>query len=671
MADTFRITPYGDKPYHAGTAIPVFALRSKNDAGIGSFSDLKLFADFLAGSAQDIMQLLPINDTTTFMDWRDSYPYRATSVFALHPIYLDLTPFLSALTAAEKKKYQTEAAALNALSEVDYEKVLALKWHYARQVYDKIGKTVSVDTAFKAYLAENGFWLTPYLIFSYLRDKMGTSDFSTWKFPRFDATVYTALKKSEGAALDDYISFGQFMQYELHAQLSDAVAYAHTKGIAIKGDIAIGIAHDSADAWSNPDLYNMDMSAGAPPDVFSESGQNWGFPTYNWDVMARDGYDWWKKRMVAMSRYFDAYRLDHILGFFRIWEIPQTSVRGLLGQFSPALGLSAEEIENYYGIPLRSWGEARFTEPFIKDWVVDEIFGRDARDRIIRDYLEYTFDGNYKLAADFSDELKIVKNAKEADQNGLFKLYENVIFVKDHRQAGLYHPRIKFYDTSSYREFGDEFKKKLYTLYEVYFYKRNNDFWQQRALEKLPALTEVTDMLACGEDLGMVPDNVPDTMWQLKILRLILERMPADDAFVNNLDYAPYLSVVTTSSHDTSTLRQFWQEDFAFTQRYWNDVMGWEGAAIGEATPEIIQNIVSRALNSPAMLVILPLQDWLAMTMDYRREDYENERINQPDIPFHYWKYRMHLNLEDLVENHGLQQFFTSFIGNTRRAAIK
>ncbi|MDR0199789.1 MAG: 4-alpha-glucanotransferase [Streptococcaceae bacterium] len=672
MAENFRISPYGDKPYHTGTAIPVFSLRSQHSAGVGQFSDLKAFADYLAATGQDVLQLLPINDTTTYMDWRDSYPYRSVSVFALHPIYLDIEPFLPQLSVKDAAHYVKEAKALNDLPEVDYEASLALKWNYATLAFEAMFSSVKSDKAYQDFVKAREFWLKPYAIFCYLRDTLKTADFSQWgNFVKFDSSTYDILKASGTENFENYYNLQLFVQYELHVQLSESVAYAHSLGIAIKGDIGIGIAHDSADAWSNPALYHMDMSAGAPPDVFSESGQNWGFPTYNWEEMAKDDYAWWKARLSTMSQYFDAYRLDHILGFFRIWEIPKTSVRGLLGQFSPAIGLTPEEIENYYGIPLRAWGEDRFTKPFIKDWVIDEIFGRDERDRIIQSYLTYSGSGNYALASKFDTEVKVEKVAEEADKHGLYQLLENIIFLKDHREPDRYHPRIKLFETSSYREFGDAYRKKLYTLYEVYYYQRNNDFWQQEALKKLPVLTQATDMLPCGEDLGMVPDNVPDTMWQLKILRLILERMPADDSFVNSFEFAPYLSVLTTSSHDTSNLRAFWWEDRAYTQRYYNEIMGWEGAAPNDATPEIIQNIVGRALNSPAMIVSLPLSDWLALTQNERRDDPLAERINVPDEPFHYWRYRMHLTIEDLLENTGFTTFLKDFIAASRRIATK
>lgn len=668
MGEEFSFKPYGAKSHHTGVAVPVFALRSSNSSGIGQFSDLKLLADFAKKTGMDLLQLLPINDTTTFMDWRDSYPYRAISVFALHPIFLDVHAFREKFTKPQQTALLKEEAELNALPQIDYERVLALKWKYARLIYQKFAVEYQKTETYRDFYEQRKNWLIPYACFSVLRDKNESANFLSWgDYKHYSFAVYEALaqNKSMAESLDLYI----FVQYLLHIQLKAAVDYCHSLGIAIKGDIAIGIAHDSVDAWTNPELFNLDMQAGAPPDIFAAEGQNWGFPTYNWERMAQDGYSWWKARMTAMSEYFDAYRLDHILGFFRIWEMPEGSVRGLLGQFSPALPMTAEEIENSYGIPFRSWGIERFIKPFIRDWVIDELLGRDNRDYVIQRFLTYVGYGNYEFKPEFDTQRKVEAAGLENWlRDGLFTLHENVIFLKDHKDENLYHPRITLPTTISFREFGDKYKRRLEHLYNDYFYGRNYEFWKERAYEKLPVIKNSTNMLACGEDLGMVPDNVPDVMYHLEILRLIIERMPADDSFINGLQYAPYLSVVTTSSHDTSNIRAWWQENRDVTQRYYNEVMGWGGQAPNEATPEIVQEIVKRNLNSDAMIVALPIQDWLGMSGELRAENPQDERINVPSNPFHYWRYRLHMDLEQLNEFDDFVQFLSDFIYQSKRS---
>lgn len=668
MKNNFIISPYGEKPYHTGVAVPIFSLRTSHDFGIGQFSDLKLLAEFVHRAGMDVIQLLPINDTTIFMNWKDSSPYRAISAFALHPIYLDLSPFFSELSPIDQKEFLAHQKELNRLPQVDYEKTLALKWKYIKILYKKIGKEVLSNTEFINFHLRNKGWLDSYAAFCTLRDKFGTSDSTAWiNYSHFSEELFKRL--SSNFEDGNNVKLHLFVQYLLHLELTDAIRFCHSLGVAVKGDISVGIDRKSADAWANPDLFNLDMQAGAPPDVFSESGQNWEFPTYNWEKMAEDGYAWWTLRMKAMAEYFDIYRLDHILGFFRIWEIPISAVRGLLGHFAPALALADWEIEEHYGIPFRAWGIDRFVEPFIKDWVVDEIFGRDNRDWIILQFLDYIGNGNYRLKAFVDTQQKVAALIDVPDWqiDGLFRLHENVCFVRDHANPYMYHPRIKMMETASFREFGAEFRDKLERLYNDYFYGRNYAFWEEQAYQKLPAIKDATEMLACGEDLGMVPDNVPNVMWNLKILRLIIERMPATDYFISDLIYAPYLSVVTTSSHDTSPLRLWWEEDRAVIQRYYNEIMHWYGEAPLHASPEIIQEIVRRNLNSEAMLAILPIQDWLDMTQDMRIENPMDERVNNPAFTYYYWRYRLHLNLEDLRDNRDLTEFYRTFIGETRR----
>ncbi|HEY0221930.1 MAG TPA: 4-alpha-glucanotransferase [Lactovum miscens] len=669
MAKKFVLKANGIKPYHTGLAIPIFSLRSKKSFGIGQFSDLKILADFVYSSGMDVIQILPINDTTIFMDWRDSSPYRANSVFALHPIYLDFTDYLDKFKKSELKKILDEAKELNQLPQVDYERVSNFKWRLAKKVYSNYSKTIFENLSFKNFYQSRKFWIEPYACFCYFRDNYHTADFRLWKQNKYHEGLFEELS-SDPEIFED-LKLHIMIQYLLHKQLKEAVDYCHKLGIAVKGDVSVGIDRKSVDAWTLPELFKLDKQAGAPPDIFSSSGQNWEYPTYNWKEMSKDGYSWWKARMRSMADYFDIYRLDHILGFFRIWENPENSVRALLGHFSPALAMTAEEIESY-GIPLRYWGVDRFIRPFIKDWVIDEIFGRDQRDEVIQRFLKYTGFGNYEFKEEFGDErkVKMAKGLEDYEREGLYRLHENVIFIPDHENPKLYHPRINLMDTISYREFGDAFKQQLEIIHNNYFYGRNYAYWQEKAEEILPVIKDASEMLACGEDLGMVPDNVPSVMWQLKILRLIIERMPTDSNFITDLKWTPYLSVVTTSSHDITPLSLWWQEDKNLIQRYYNEVMGLEGMAPKEANPSIIREILKRNLNTEAMLAIFPIQDWLDTQDDLRNPNASLTRINNPAYSYYYWRYRLHLDLEDLVDNQGFENFLSDFIKNSKRSTV-
>ncbi|MDR2465476.1 MAG: 4-alpha-glucanotransferase [Streptococcaceae bacterium] len=669
MTKDFQLKPYGARPFHTGVAVPVFSLRGEEDFGVGDFTDLIKFSNVIKELGFDLIQLLPVNDTTIFLNWKDSSPYRANSVFALHPIYLGVNAFKVFLDAMGREEFEAERKALNALENVDYEKTLALKWKYARIVFDKVRVAILEEKGFVDFFEERKSWLEPYAAFCYIRDQFQTSEIEKWgSFQKYSDEILTSLKEDDEILYELELIY--FVQYLLHLQLKEASVHCHSIGVALKGDIAIGVGKDSADTWAQPDIVNLDKSAGAPPDAFSKTGQNWAFPTYNWEAMKENDYAWWKSRLRTMAEYFDAYRLDHILGFFRIWQIPLTSVRGLLGHFSPAIGLTIEEIEQNYGIPYREWGGGyRFTDPFIKDWVVQEIVGWENKDMILNTYLQDRGWGNYEFKEEFNTQAKIDAALEEGwIKNALFTLHENVIFVQDSNNPELLHPRVELMNTSSWREFGEPFRNQLARLHEEYFYHRNTDYWGELAKEKLPQIIHASNMLPCGEDLGMVPSNVPFIMGELEILRLIVERMPSIPGhMVNDLDSAPYLSVATPSSHDTSTLRMWWEEDPDFTKDYFHYIMKKGGEVPETATTDVMQEIIYRHMDCNAMLTVFTIQDLFGVHESTRVEDPRSEKINDTSKPFHYWRYRVHLTNEEMMEKKEWIERIKSMVQHSKR----
>jgi 4-alpha-glucanotransferase len=584
------IPSFDRKPWKGtGTVIPVFSLRSEDSFGVGEFEDLRKLADWASETGQNVIQLLPVNDTTMTRTWTDSYPYSSISSFALHPLYLSLT----AAGLKPDNEYEKLQKELNSLQYLDYEKVLNEKEKLARKLFHEQRKSVQASPDFKKFRNENDYWLKPYAAFCVLRDNFNTADFRKWK----EYSEYDEVKVSEYCRRhSEKVEFYMWLQYLLDRQLKGAIEYAHSKGIAIKGDIPIGVSKTSVETWQFPSLFNLDSQAGAPPDAFSADGQNWGFPTYNWDEMAKDGYKWWKERLRKMSEYFDAFRIDHILGFFRIWEIPADKKSGLDGHFNPALPYTGDE--------LRDMG----------------------------------FDPNSSL------------------------------FVPDPHRDGLYHPRISAQLTDDYRALNDTFKDRYNSLYNDFFYHRNDEMWRKGAVKKLSELLGCTKMLACGEDLGMIPDCVPQTMREFKILSLEVQRMPKsqNEEFGDPNKY-PYLSVCTTSSHDTSTLRAWWEEDRALIDRYYHEMLHCSGETPYFCEPWVCERIIDQHLQSPSMLCILPLQDWASIDASVRYPgDPKDERINVPAEVPHYWRWRMPITLEDLLSRSGFNEKVKGMIARSR-----
>lgn len=655
----------------AGVAAPVFSLKSKESFGIGEFLDLEYLADWCEKVGMKIIQILPINDTSTDNSWDNSYPYKAISTKALHPIYLRLSAMGTLDDKDEIEYFDSQKNILNDKDFVDYPEVMKIKNEYFRKIFVKTWNETKSQEDYKAFFKENEEWLVPYAAFRHLSSKFGTSDFSQWEgLSVFNKNKIETLSKETKDAAE--IEFHYFLQYHLDKQLKEAVNYLHDKGIALKGDIPIGIGRHSVEAWTNPELFNLDSQAGAPPDAFATEGQNWGFPTYNWEVMAQDNYKWWRERLRQMSRYFDAYRIDHILGFFRIWEIPQEHTQGLMGHFSPALPLSSNEYKDRFEIE-------KYSTPYINKHYLNYFFGEyahEVRDKYLCSCDSYNntltlkeeFDSQRKIETYFSKHHNELSEKDYKIKDGLLRLCAEVLFLKDKKDSSKFHPRIALQFTQTYNELEDYKKDEINKIYDDFFYHRNEELWREEAMKKLPAIIEASDMLVCAEDLGMVPACVKEVMEKLKILSLEVQRMPKQygETFVDPAKN-PYLSVDTTSTHDTSTLRGWWEENGELTNRFYREMLGHDGGAPYFAEPYICKEIIKLHLDSSSMLTILPIQDYIAMDGNFRWNATQREQINIPSNPNHHWCYKMHQSLESLNERQDFNDMLNYMIKESKR----
>jgi 4-alpha-glucanotransferase len=530
-----------------GVAVPLFSLRTEDDFGIGEYADLPRFGDWCVANELKIIQILPINDTTAHYDWHDSYPYNAISAFALNPVYLNLKQ----LGIEENAALKRTKALLNKTNFVDYPKVLKTKWKYFQIAFEQQWETLKNSDDFQQFAKENEDWLPDYAHYCAERDGNGT---------------------------DIHL----FLQYHCDKQLREAVKALHDKGLLLKGDIPIGVNPSGVDVKSHPNLFNLDVQVGAPPDDFAAEGQNWGFPSYNWEAMAKDNYAWWQRRLQVMARYFDAYRIDHILGFFRIWEIPKMAKSGLLGHFNPTLPLSIEEIENQ-GFH------------FVKS--------------------------------------KHVKKSVDT------------LFILDPTEKDKYIPRIELQKTKAYQALSEDQKQTIDRIYEDFYYHRHNEFWKQKALEKLPALLNATKMIACGEDLGMIPACVPEVIQQLGIMSLEVQRMPKvfGHQFVQ-IEDLPENCVYTTGTHDMPTLRGWLTEDRVRTHQFL-DSLDFDDRKV---TAKTIKKVMDKHLDSPSKWNIYPLQDLLDRDEKNWSPNPMDDQINVPANAKNQWKWRMRLPLEEL-----------------------
>jgi len=651
LKDGEVLTLYGDmlrlceEPWRiAGVAVPVFSLRSEHSYGVGDFGDLRRFIDWAVETGMKVIQLLPVNDTTIHHNWADSCPYNIISAFALHPHYVDLEAAGTLRSKQQMTQFLRRRQELNALPYSDYEAVERVKMEYLQQLFAEQGRKVQEQKDYKAFVQENEAWLVPYAEY-----------------------ILTTQPQTFTQAFVIYV------QYLLHQQLSAAADYARQQGVALKGDLPVGICRNSVDVRQHPEYFHLDSQTGSPPDYYSNLGQNWGFPTYNWDAAA-DGKEgvttWFRQRIHHLARYFDAIRIDHVLGYFRIWEIPYEALQGLLGHFSPALPLTPNEIE-YFGLPFR---KEMMTRPLINDALIDRLFGIHAD--YVRDHFlvrkAYNF---YDLKDDFSTQRRVAAQFEgRRDENslwirdGLLRLIANVLFVEDSRQAGMYHPRIGATNEPVFDALSPEEKDAYQRLYHNYFYQRHSFFWGQQALRRLPAMLGDEQLLVCAEDLGMLPDCVAPVLDELRILTLELQQMPKQYGFeYAHLEANPIRSVCTITTHDMAPLRLWWQENPERRQRYYVTMLQKEGRAPEQLPPHMAEEIIARHLYCPSMLCILQLQDWLAMDAELRSKQPQTERINSPSDPSNRWQYRMHVTIEQLLAASRYNNKVKTMIHRSRR----
>ncbi|MED6204779.1 4-alpha-glucanotransferase dpe2, variant 2 [Stylosanthes scabra] len=652
----------------AGVAIPMFSIRSECDLGVGEFLDLKLLVDWAVASGFHLVQLLPINDTSVNMMWWDSYPYSSLSVFALHPLYLRVQALSKNIPKEIKEEIEKAKQQLD-LKDVDYEATMAAKLSIAKKIFNLEKDAILNSDSFKEFFAENEGWLKPYAAFCFLRDFFETSDRTQWgRFAHYSEDKLAKLVSKESLHYE-IICFHYYIQYHLHLQLSEAAEYARKKRVVLKGDLPIGVDRNSVDTWVYPNLFRMNTSTGAPPDYFDKNGQNWGFPTYNWEEMSKDNYGWWRARLTQMAKYFTAYRIDHILGFFRIWELPDHAATGLVGKFRPSIPLSQEELERE-GI----WDFNRLSRPYIRQGLLQQKFGA-AWTFVATTFLNEYEKNCYEFKEDCNTEKKVVSKLKTCAESSLllesedklrrslFDLLQNIVLIQDPEDPRKFYPRFNLEDTSSFQDLDDKSKNVLKRLYYDYYFHRQETLWRENALKTLPVLLNSSDMLACGEDLGLIPSCVHPVMQELGLVGLRIQRMPNEPGLEFGIpSQYSYMTVCAPSCHDCSTLRAWWEEDEDRRLRYFKNVVESDELPPDRCTPEVAHFVIRQHVEAPSMLAIFPLQDLLALKEEYTARPAAEETINDPTNPKHYWRYRVHVTLESLNKDTELKTIIKDLV---------
>lgn len=620
-----------------GVVVPVFSLRSSKSCGIGEFSDLPLLGKWCVKSGIELIQILPVNDT----GYQES-PYSALSAFALHPIFIRLDE------VKESQKYHKEIQALRDKFEnkkrVQFAPVLTEKLKILWKIYTENSEKIKNDEKLNEWLKENP-WVINYAIFSTIRNKNALSAWKEWdKYSNPTKTDLSLLWKKFSTENFFYL----WVQYNLEKQLKDAVDQLNSMGVSLKGDIPILMNEDSCDVWSERDFFNLDLTAGAPPDMFSSDGQNWGFPIYNWDKLKIENYSWWRNRLKQAEKFYHAYRIDHVLGFFRIWNIPENMISGSMGYFNPSSFINIQDLQNIgFDDGRINWlSKAHIFETELRDNT-----GVEA-DSIIDIYLDRIGTENiYILKKEFNSEKTIRKSSLEDhSKKFLIKQLKNRTLIPVNESE--YTLSWSYRETRGYNSLNQWEKDRIEEI-SSQCAGRSEKIWEENARNLLTFMKDTTDMLVCAEDLGAVPDSVPFVLQSLgilglKVLRWAREWNEQGEPYTPVTDY-PLLSVCTPAVHDSSTLRQWWYEEndkTALSRGLGIDFLG------EEPTESSIKTFIEFLLKSSSALCMLQIQDLFALDNSVCDSDINFERINIPGtVQDVNWSYRINEELEVLLAN--------------------
>ncbi len=639
-----------------GTAVPVSALRAKNSLMCGEFLDLIPFADFCKKSGLSIIQILPVNDTGT-----ESSPYSALSAFALHPIYISvcaLPEFVSESGAAVKisalqKKHVSD-------KRFSYAEVRKEKLSLLHSIFNSKKESIITSAELQNWIDKND-WIKVYTVFSYYKTKNNEASWKEWKSftnPGIEQ-INAVWAKPE---LKEELLFFAWVQMRLDNQFTKASSYCKSLGIALKGDIPIMMNEDSSDAWAYPQFFIQSLRAGSPPDGPNPVGQSWGFPIYNWDALAKDDYSWWKNRLMVSSRYYSMFRIDHVLGFFRIWAAGEYDCTSAAGFPIPNAGISVTELY-----------DAGFSDDQIRWLSLPHVPTRSIEDVNNNDYL-----GTHGLLAKIMDrigneELWLFKPSVRGDRDIWSSSLPHPVkerLAQHWRDRCLislddisFCPSWIYQDSTAWKSLDYTMKEKLALIFENKK-KEMEVLWEKQARTLLSALKDTGNMTACAEDLGALPDSVPRVLQDLGIYGLRVIRWyrlwnEQGQPFIP-FNLYPELSVASTSVHDSSTLRIWWLTE--------NDARDFYTAfppppsiTPGVYNPETARYLLEEAAKAASALCIHPVQDFLALYSAYYADDPQSERVNIPgSVSGFNWTYRLPCYIEELIQNVQLQKSICS-----------
>ncbi|MDR2403792.1 MAG: 4-alpha-glucanotransferase [Spirochaetaceae bacterium] len=642
-----------------GVVVPVGALRSDKSIGVGEFPDLVEFADLCVSMGVGLIQLLPVNDTGY-----QCPPYFALTAFALHPLYLRIgdLPELKGPGSGEFIR-RLEAMRKEFEQEVRYpfERIIRAKIDILRRIYaanrETIGKKAGDEGPLGRWIQENP-WVKEFAVYRRLKEANGEKSWKEWSSHRkisLPASPDRLPPEIETLWNDETLRqehiFWVWVQEALDSQFREAAAAVTRAGILLEGDLPILMNEDCCDAWAHPQYFHDDLSAGAPPDMYSPDGQNWGFPIYDWDALAKEDYAWWRRRLQVAEKYYRAYRIDHVLGFFRIWSTSRRETSSALGRFVPYVPVKYQDLKALgYDKGRIHWmsrshiptGEvwdflrANWGGPFREEDIAAEaerLFSM-ALDRIGKEELWLFKDS---IAGEKDIE---VLDLHPASRACLIHAWHNRLLLE--YEKGLFSPVWYYRFSRAYASLSDGERQALEELLDNR--KRASErIWEAQGKRLLSVLVASSSMLPCAEDLGVVPDCVPRVLTKLKIMGLRVVRWFRDwdregQPYIPFEEY-PELSVCTPAVHDSSTLREWWEQEA--DQEMFCSFIGVPSLP-KVYNPGTAKLVLSKTAAAVSRFRVFQIQDLLHISPKWYAGDPASERINVPGTYNEFnWTYRL------------------------------
>ncbi len=645
-----------DEKALSGLAVPLSSLRSARSPGCGEFPDLAAMGDLAASWDLGLVQLLPVNDTGS-----QTSPYSALSAFALHPLYLRISDFPElSRTSAAAKKLAAEAESLIArfgtADSVPHEELLEAKLGILWRLWEELGH--GSRTELDRWILANP-WVRAYAAFVECKRRNDGKPWWEWASLREPTKADIEGLWSE-ASLSSRLDFWAWLQLRAEGQFAAAASHLAKLGIELMGDIPILMNRDSADVWSQREVFDLSLVAGAPPDMYAELGQNWGFPIYDWQALEAQGFGFWVDRLREADKYYSAYRIDHVLGFFRIWSIGQRAGSGYLGRFVPEEDISGQELE---ALGLDSARIRWLSRPHVRLSSIEAACGAEAADAILAVLERIGKEDLFLFRAGIEGELDIAEAARAsgtklspASIDFLGRAWRDRVLYEF--KPGSFAPAWRHYEASAWPSLSDSERGELESLFSR---KRaaSESLWARTGRRLLGVLKAAVPMLPCAEDLGAVPDCVPQVLGELGILGLRvlrwtrLWRLPGQP--YQPLSEYPRLTVATPSVHDSSSLREWWSTE-ADRGMVWAFLEDCLGRGIGPCPETLDAQAVALALEaiarSNSRFVVYSIQDLIAMSPEKRPADPRRERINVPGtVGEGNWRYRMPASIEALASD--------------------